>query len=112
MALGDTILGTRAVYEQPIEVGGGELVRVAKVDTHGTVTCSRAAAAVAVKWMVDLDSRTYNEDQMRERESRGAHVVASHGELKLGGGPRPWWWRRLRMWPHLGSSGYNGGSRW
>ena len=46
--------------------------------------------AVASKWMMDFDARTYGEDQTRERESGGAHVVASHGELTLGGAPRPW----------------------
>ena len=51
-------------------------MRTAMVDVHGMVTCSRAAVAVAVKWMVNLDSRTYGEDQMRERESGGARVVA------------------------------------
>ena len=58
--------------------------------TRGAVARSCTAAVVVIKWMVDLDSRTYGEDQMRERESRGARVVAGHGELVLGDAPRPW----------------------
>ena len=46
---------------------------------RGAVACSRAVAAVAVKWMVDLVSMAYNKDQMRERESGGARVMAGHG---------------------------------
>ena len=35
--------------------------------------------------------------------------MAGHGELMLGGAPWPWQRRRLEMWPHLVSSGYDGG---
>ena len=62
--------------------------------------------------MMDFDARTYGEDQTRERESGGARVVADHGELALNSAPQPWQRRRLKMWPHLGSSDYDGGSRW
>ena len=79
MALGDMIPSTRAVYGRPVEVRGGKLVRAAMADAHGTITCSHVAVAVAVKWTVNLDSRTYVEDQMRERESGDARVVAGHG---------------------------------
>ena len=89
MALGDMIPSTRAVYGWPIEVGGGDLELVAMSGTCGAVTPSRAAAIVAIKWMVDIDSRTYDEDLMRERESGGAWVVAGHGELMLGSPPQP-----------------------
>ena len=68
--LDDTISGTRAVYGWPVEVGGEELKLVAMTGAHGAVTRSHVAAAVTVKWMVDIDSRTYGEDQMREREWR------------------------------------------
>ena len=91
-ALGDMISGTRAVYGRPIEVSGGELELTDMVGAPSVVARSPAVAVVAVKWMVDIDSRTYGEDQMREREraSRGARVVAGHGELVLGGAPWPW----------------------
>jgi len=92
MALGNTIPGTRAVYGWLVEVDNGELELTAMAGACGAVARSRVAAVVAVKWMVDIDSRTYGEDQMREREraSRGARVVAGHGELVLGGAPWPW----------------------
>ena len=57
---------------------------------RGVVARSRTTAVVAVKWMVDIYSRTYGDDQMRERENGGALVVAGHGELVLGGAPRLW----------------------
>ena len=51
----------------------------AMAGAHDTDVCSITNEAVAVKWMVALGSRTYGEDQMRERESGGAWVVAGHG---------------------------------
>ena len=63
---------------------------MAMVRAWGAVSRSHAVVEVAVKWMVDIDSRTYDEDQMRDRESGGARVVAAHDELMLGGAPWPW----------------------
>ena len=63
---------------------------LAMAGAHVAVARFRAAVVVAVKLMVDLDSRTYGEDQMREIESGGAWVVAGHGKLMLSGAPWPW----------------------
>ena len=57
----------------------GELKLTAMAGMARAATHSHVTVVVAVKWTVDLDSRTYGEDQMRERENRGARVVAGHG---------------------------------
>ena len=48
---------------------------LAMAGAHGADVCSVTDKAVAFKWMVALASRTYDEDQMRERESGDAWVV-------------------------------------
>ena len=73
------------------EVGGGELVRVDMADVHGAVARFGVVVVVTVKPALALESRPYDDDQMREREVRGGRVVAGHSELELGGAPWPWW---------------------
>ena len=49
---------------------------------HSVDVCFVTDEAVAVKRAVALASRTYGEDQMRERESEDARVVAGHGRAR------------------------------
>ena len=49
------------------EVGGGELVRAAMADVHGTVMRFGVVAAVTVKLASALASRPYDDGLMRER---------------------------------------------
>ena len=58
--------------------------------THGADVCSITDEAVWVKWTVALTSRTYGEDQMRDRESGDARVVVGHGRARA-------WWRTVAM---------------
>ena len=51
---------------------------MARAATHSHVT-----VVVAVKWTVDLDSRTYSEDQMRERVEMHGLWLASPGFKRL-----------------------------
>ena len=61
------------------EVGDGELMRAAMADTYGAVAHSGVVAAIIVKSALALASRSYDDDQMREREVIGGWVVAGHG---------------------------------
>ena len=52
------------------------------VGTHSANVWSITDEAIVVKRTVDLASRTYDEDWMRERESGDAWVVAGHGRAR------------------------------
>ena len=52
---------------------------MATMGAHVVDVCSITDEETAVKRMMALASRTYGEDQMRERESGDARVVAGHG---------------------------------
>ena len=91
---------------------------VAMAGTHGADVCSITDEAVAVKWTVALASRTYSEDQMREREWRctgcGWPRASSCSAAHRGHGSDD----DTTMWPYQCSSsgascsGGWSGSRW
>ena len=61
------------------EVTDGEHVLPAMADGHNVDSCSRTDAVVVVKQAMALASRSYGNDQPREREVGEALMVAGDG---------------------------------